>query len=252
VVTGQVANELVLMLAELMDNATQLSDERALVHAQRLADRLVVQVIDTGIGIDHRRRTQLNQRLAAPVVDTDAVSHMGLTVVGLLAVHYGLRVELRPNQPRGVIAEVTVPEHLLRPGAPARATVDGRHAATEPPTVPVPDSALAKASTQAALSARIAGPAPSSLRARGAARAQLPTTVPVSSRARPRVADAQTSNGLPVRDPQATEFPELPTQARRPSAQRDPGQVAAALAAYARGVSQSRQQHRPPSTERGK
>jgi hypothetical protein len=44
---------------------------------------------------------------------------MGLTVVGHLAARHGIRVELRPGQRIGTIAEITLPARLFRPNVPA-------------------------------------------------------------------------------------------------------------------------------------
>jgi len=288
VVAGQVANELVLLLAELMDNATALSDEPVVVQANRLADRLVVQVIDVGIGIDSDRRAQLNERLVTPVVDSDAVSRMGLTVVGLLAAHYGLRVELRPNQPRGTIAEVTVPEALLRPstmdgaaGRAARSTalpsaaarlaaaarpgaLYGRPRNSRTEFVGVDqDGAVIMAGVEHAASsadARVPGAVYPGRATHDAGSATVPawhdlvSSTPGSFPGTGAVPEPypSTTNGLPVRDPHANPFAHRPAVPRRPVPPRDPGQVAAAVAAYARGVSMSRQRNRPPTTDRGK
>jgi hypothetical protein len=222
-VAGHAADELALLLSELMDNAAAHSRDPVTVHARRLADRAVVQVIDLGIGLDERRRRVLNERLASPVVDVAAVSRMGLTVVGLLAAHHGLHVELRANLPRGTIAEVVLPTPLLRflvgqprpgtelsmMGAPvAGAPVnDGRH----------------RARPQAGL------PAP---RPRGAAATEPTAELPVLS--------AHTTNGLPVREPQAHAFPTRTRPDRGARAHRDPRRVAEDISAYARGVDLAR------------
>jgi hypothetical protein len=54
---------------------------------------------------------------------------------------------------------------------------------------------------------------------------------------------ARTPGGLPVRPPNAHAFPELAAE-RGWTRRRDPQHVAAALSAYARGISQARVQHR--------
>lgn len=210
-VPGHAADELVLLLAELLDNAAALSQEPVRVNARRLADRLVVQVIDTGIGIDERRRQALNARLANPVVDVEALTQMGLTVVGLLAAHHGLRVELRPNAPRGVIAEVIVPTALLR------------EAMTTMP-IPRPRERIPA----------ITG-APSVWPPLQDRTEELPIYTAVLSQAPPAMP------ALPKRPPQGNRFPDhrlLPEWLP----DRDPRHVAATLSAYARGVSESRAQ----------
>jgi signal transduction histidine kinase len=228
VVAGYAADELALLLAELMDNAVTLSQDQVTVHARRLADRMVIQVIDAGVGLDERRLHQLNGRLAAPVVDVDAVSQMGLTVVGLLAAHHGLRVELRPNPPRGAIAEITVPAFLLRD--PDRGPVPGARADRArgtPPQSTVDEPTVASV-------------------ARHRARPALVGTA--GEAAAPAASARSTPHGLPVRPAR----PHIPAGRVAPlprAPMRDPQQVAAALAAYARGVSHSRAQNRPPWTD---
>jgi hypothetical protein len=234
-VAGQAADELILLFAELMDNATVLSREPVAVHSWRLTDRTVVQVIDLGIGIDERRRRVLNDRLAAPVVDVDSVSRMGLTVAGLLAAHHGLRVELRPNAPRGTIAEVVVPAALLRYPAPiAPSTMDGagaRHRARPAALV-----------TGLAAGARVAGDRPARA---GESTAELPDpSVSGQPGIDGRSAESRTSGGLPIRSPLAHAFPDRTTD-RGFSRHRDPRHVAAALSAYARGINQGRAQQHP-------
>jgi hypothetical protein len=233
-VSGHAADELILLVAELMDNAVMLSREPVAVHVRRLADRTVVQVIDLGIGIDERRRHVLNDRLAAPVVDVDSVSRMGLTVVGLLAAHHGLRVELRSNLPCGTIAEIAVPGALLRLPASqsttddARAKHRARPAALAAPPVPRPRTVADRP-----------------VAAAGESTAELPVFAsPPGPMGMGRLEVEWTPNGLPVRSPQAHEFPDRPTD-RGFSRRRDPRHVAAALSAYARGISQGRAQQRP-------
>jgi hypothetical protein len=212
-VAGHVVDELALLMAELMDNAAVLSQEPVAVQTRRLADRAVVQIIDHGIGMDERRRRALNDRLAAPVVDVEAVSRMGLTVVGLLAAHHGLRVDLRPNLPRGTIAEVTIPATLLRTPAAGVSYVD-------PPSAPGPPVPRHRAINGATVP-RQAPPADTD-------------TAELSA-----FASMRTPHGLPVRSPRAHEFPDR-TAGNGRLAPRDPRQVAAALSAYARGIRAAR------------
>lgn len=59
------------------------------------------------------------------------------------------------------------------------------------------------------------------------------------------MAYARTANGLPIRSPHAYAFPDRPAGEPGFSRHRDPRHVAAALAAYARGISQARAEQRP-------
>jgi signal transduction histidine kinase len=220
-VAGRVVDELVLLLAELMDNATVLSQQPVAVQTQRLADRVVVQIIDHGIGMDERRRRLLNERLAAPVVDVDAVSRMGLTVVGLLAANHGLRVDLRPNLPVGTVAEVIIPAALLCAPVPGISDVDAPGA---------PEQAVPR---------------------RGAINGvpRQPKQPDTETAELPIFASRRPVRGLPVRSPRAYEFPERQEEHGRP-ARRDPRRVAAALSAYAQGIRAARANtdHRGPTT----
>jgi hypothetical protein len=218
-VAGHVVDELVLLLAELMDNATVLSQQPVAVHTRRLEDRVVVQIIDYGIGMDERRRRLLNERLAVPVVDVDSVSRMGLTVVGLLAAHHGLRVDLRPNLPSGTIAEVIIPTALLRAPVPDVSAVDAPQAPDAPGT------------KRRAIN--------------GVPRQGMPPETDTAEL--PIFASLRALQGLPVRSPRTHELPERQGGPGR-LAQRDPCQVAATLSAYARGIRAGRAQNRPPWT----
>ena len=122
VVVSEVVDEVVHLLAELLDNATENSspDSDVWIAGRALGDRVIIQIGDEGDGLSPRRRDELNGLLAAPpAIDVAAVQAMGLTVVGHIAARYGIRVELRPGQRVGTIAEITVPARLFRPNVPA-------------------------------------------------------------------------------------------------------------------------------------
>lgn len=51
-----VVDDLVKLLAELLDNGCRYSDQPVVVSARLLTDRVVIQVVDAGIGIDEDRR----------------------------------------------------------------------------------------------------------------------------------------------------------------------------------------------------
>jgi anti-sigma regulatory factor (Ser/Thr protein kinase) len=112
-IRARAVDDLVALLAELMDNGCVYSDQPVIVSASVLTDRVVIQIVDAGIGIDEGQRRVFNERLAtrAPL-DLAAVRAMGLTVVGWLAARHRIRVELRPAQ-RGTIVDVTVPAGLF-------------------------------------------------------------------------------------------------------------------------------------------
>ncbi|WP_239677656.1 sensor histidine kinase [Natronosporangium hydrolyticum] len=115
-------NDLVHLVAELLDNATAFSPPESLVmvEARRVGDRAVLYVEDHGLGMSSDQLTEINDRLAKPPMVDVAVSRMmGLVVVGRLAARHEVTVELRHASERGVIAEVSLPPSVLVPRVPA-------------------------------------------------------------------------------------------------------------------------------------
>jgi len=120
-------NDMVHLVAELLDNATAFSppDSAVIVEARRVGDRAVLLVEDRGIGLSPDQLAELNERLAQPPIVDVAVSRMmGLVVVARLANRHGVTVELRRANDRGTIADVSLPPSVLVPralaGRPAR------------------------------------------------------------------------------------------------------------------------------------
>ncbi|MCX5118844.1 nitrate- and nitrite sensing domain-containing protein [Micromonospora sp. NBC_00362] len=131
-VAAHAVNDLVHLVAELFDNATAFSppDSQVMVEARRVGDRSSLYVEDRGIGISADQLHDLNERLATPPQVDVAVSRMmGLVVVARLASRHGVRVELRPGNDRGTVAEVSLPTSVLVPRA-----LSGR--VQQPPALP--------------------------------------------------------------------------------------------------------------------
>ncbi|RMI41822.1 sensor histidine kinase, partial [Actinomadura harenae] len=118
-VAGPVVNDLVHLLAELIENATVFSDgrTRVTVSGQRLSGGgAMLQITDNGVGMTAEELEQANWRLAnPPVIDFSAARRMGLFVVGRLAIRHGIRVELRMAQGGGLTAFVMLPDHVISP-----------------------------------------------------------------------------------------------------------------------------------------
>jgi signal transduction histidine kinase len=128
-VAAHAVNDLVHLVAELLDNATAFSppDSAVIVEARRVGDRAVLLVEDRGIGVSPEQLAELNERLATPpMVDATVSRMMGLVVVARLASRHGVRVELRPAPERGTIADVTLPISVLVPRALAGRLGTGR------------------------------------------------------------------------------------------------------------------------------
>ncbi|KAB1154146.1 HAMP domain-containing protein [Micromonospora sp. AMSO12t] len=111
-VAAHAVNDVVRLVAELLDNATRFSPPTTTVvaDARRIRDYVLIQVEDRGLGLTDDQLDSLNRRLAAPPsVDVAAFRLMGLAVVSRLASRYSIRVELRRNVEGGTVAQVTLP-----------------------------------------------------------------------------------------------------------------------------------------------
>ncbi|MGH3719882.1 MAG: nitrate- and nitrite sensing domain-containing protein [Pseudonocardiaceae bacterium] len=118
-VLGRTSSDLVHLLAELLDNATQFSppDSQVMVSSDFAADGSVtIEVADCGVGMTEVELDEANQRLASPpVVDASVSRRMGLFVVGRLAGRHDITVQLRRAEGGvGVWASVILPPRLVR------------------------------------------------------------------------------------------------------------------------------------------
>ncbi|MGD9987447.1 nitrate- and nitrite sensing domain-containing protein [Pseudonocardia sp.] len=124
-VVGRAANDLVHLLAELLDNATNFSppDSQVVLSSTRTPDgSILVEIADRGVGMAEHELIDANERLGGPAqVDVSASRRMGLFVVGRLAARHGIGVRLGSTGSGGLTASVTVPGYLI-PGAPGDAT----------------------------------------------------------------------------------------------------------------------------------
>jgi hypothetical protein len=116
-VVGLAADDVSRLVAELLDNATKSSPPnlpvRVGVHLTEQGSALL-RVEDDGIGLAPDRMTQVNHKLAMdPVLDDDAVRHMGLAVVGRLAHRHRMRAWLDRRAPHGTTASVLIPPAVL-------------------------------------------------------------------------------------------------------------------------------------------
>jgi signal transduction histidine kinase len=122
IVAGGVVNDLVHLIAELLDNATLFSnpETQVTVRAAKVRSGAVgIEVTDRGVGIQEAEMAAFNERLAdPPELDVSVSRRMGLYVVARLAKRHGVRVQLRDNQDLdgGVIAKVVIPQQLVHAG----------------------------------------------------------------------------------------------------------------------------------------
>jgi signal transduction histidine kinase len=120
-VRAPAGEDVVHILAELLDNATRYSNpaEKVLLTADRGADGgLLFEVVDTGLGMTVEDIVAANDRLAVGgAVTPETTRRMGLFVVGRLAAPHGVTVRLRRtsvgSSTPGITASVHVPGDLV-------------------------------------------------------------------------------------------------------------------------------------------
>jgi signal transduction histidine kinase len=116
-VSGLAVNDIVHLVAEVLDNATAYSSPETQVRlSARFGDEggLVVDISDAGTGLRRPQLIDINQRLAAPsAIDVSVSRQMGLFVVGRLANRHGITVQLASSDGTGVTVTVALPKELI-------------------------------------------------------------------------------------------------------------------------------------------
>jgi len=119
VVVGQAVNDVVHLVAEIVENATTFSpeDTQVFVTGQPLSSGgILLDITDHGVGISDQEMAHANWRLDnPPVVDVAVSRRMGLFVVGRLAARHGVRVRLRHAQSGGLTALIWLPDSVAAP-----------------------------------------------------------------------------------------------------------------------------------------
>ncbi len=122
-VAGPVVNDLVHLIAELLDNAVN-AEATSGAHQQTTVtlrstlteDKgVLVEIIDSGTGLPPAELQAINDRLASPpVVDASVSRQMGLFVVSRLAAQHGITVRLRQRLGQiGITAAVSLPSFVV-------------------------------------------------------------------------------------------------------------------------------------------
>ena len=161
VVVGQAVNDVVHLVAEIVENATTFSpeDTQVYVSGQPLSSGgVLLDITDNGVGISDQEMSHANWRLDnPPVVDVAVSRRMGLFVVGRLAARHGVRVRLRHAQAGGLTALIWLPDTVAAPevapplGRLRRFEADdyGPAASLSAPTVTAPPNAASQATAAA-------------------------------------------------------------------------------------------------------
>ena len=116
-VRGQAVNDVVHLLAELVENATSFSAaETPVAVSGHLLNSggVLLDITDQGVGMGAEEMAHANWRLDnPPVVDVAVSRRMGLFVVARLAARHGIRVRLRPASMGGLTALVWLPDEAI-------------------------------------------------------------------------------------------------------------------------------------------
>ncbi|HEX5540823.1 MAG TPA: sensor histidine kinase [Micromonospora sp.] len=248
-VTADAAEELIHLLAELLDNAARFSppDAPVVIEGRRVSDLLHIQVRDTGTGMREPELRKVRERVANPRrFDLTTTQQMGLPVVGGIAERLGIQVEFRSIWERETRVDLRVPAVLF-----TTAPIDIAAPTAELPTI------TARAKPAVPVADRIPPPAPAApgpvgpaprrswfaVDATGAASASpgVPPDWQVAAAAaeaaRTALPAETTENGLPMRQPGQRVIPGVgvSTRPHRP-VQRQPDQVRRQMAAFQTGL----------------
>ncbi|WP_329425455.1 nitrate- and nitrite sensing domain-containing protein [Streptosporangium sp. NBC_01495] len=116
-IIGQAVNDIVHLIAELVENAIFFSPQDTKITVTSNGNEMgavILAVTDSGIGMNDEELAEANRRLAEPpAVDLSVSRRMGLFVVGRLAMRHGIRVQLRRPEAGGLSAVVLLPVQVV-------------------------------------------------------------------------------------------------------------------------------------------
>lgn len=243
-VAGYAADDLVHLLAELLDNATSFSspDTWVVVSGQQTPDgRVLLEVRDSGIGMSESQLAAAREVLDPAVRRTGDLSEsMGLYVVSSLAHKHGAEIRLYPNLPTGLVAALVLPQGLLGPvGAPpAQDPAPARLTAHRPPVEAARPDTVPIRQVRAAVPAPAPAPAPVQVPEPGPGpgpAATLPAAAPAAA-ASP--APPLTESGLPVRNRRVRSgsFGEGPQATPQGATHPDPAEIRRRMKVLSEGI----------------
>ncbi len=115
-VVGGAVNDVIHLVAELVENATTFSPPttRVEIRADAVGNGFAVEIEDRGLGLAPGELANINTRLASPPeFDLANSDQLGLFVVGQLAARHGIRVSLRESPYGGTTAIVLMPHNVI-------------------------------------------------------------------------------------------------------------------------------------------
>lgn len=250
-VHGRAVAEVIHLLAELVENATQFQNPTAPpveVRAFEVRAGLCIQIRDRGVGIPDNERDDYNHLLApSTAIDLGKIltnDQIGLAVVKGLSQRFGIAVQLNKNIFGGTDADVVLPHDLIlapltdRPVPVATSAQPPRpHPRPRPQSgVGSTDSVLPQRRPSAADHRQLEMPAAATVTA---APDRPADNLPVRD---PGVSPQQGDRGLPPLPRRGTSASHLPPQLRTPSSQppvytgHSPSLLADARAGLAEGI----------------
>jgi signal transduction histidine kinase len=137
-VAGTAVNDVIHLLAELVENATTFSppDTRVEIRGDAVGRGFAVEVEDHGLGMPAREIAAHNERLAAPPeFDLSNSDQLGLFVAATLAARHQIRITLRRSPLGGTTAIVLLPPAIMVPAqaGPTPASSPARSLSSVPP-----------------------------------------------------------------------------------------------------------------------
>ena len=115
-VAATAVNDVIHLLAELVENATAFSppNTRVVISGDAVGRGFAVEIEDRGLGMAPDAIDAANERLAnSPEFDLANSERLGLFVVGQLADRHGIKVALRSSHYGGITAIVLLPRKIM-------------------------------------------------------------------------------------------------------------------------------------------
>ena len=117
-VAGTAVNDVIHLIAELVENATAFSppNTRVTISGSVVGHGFAVDIEDRGLGIAPDDLAAINEQLAMPPeFELTSSDQLGLFVTGKLAARHGITVTLRMSPYRGTTAIVVLPWEIIVP-----------------------------------------------------------------------------------------------------------------------------------------
>jgi signal transduction histidine kinase len=118
-VAGTAVNDVIHLLAELIENATAFSPPhtRVEIRGDAVGHGFAVEIEDRGLGMSAEELADVNARMASPPeFDLANTDQLGLFLAARLAARHGIRVSLRQSSYGGTAAIVVLPHAIIVSG----------------------------------------------------------------------------------------------------------------------------------------